>query len=65
MSRDLRAKIVGTGMCVPDQIVTNDDLDETELIPVSFRARVTYGTADGHFHSGRCALATFPKCETV
>ena len=28
MSRDLRAKIVGTGMCVPDQIVTNDDLAE-------------------------------------
>jgi len=25
-SRPLRAKITGTGMCVPDQIVTNDDL---------------------------------------
>ena len=26
MNRNLRSKIVGTGMCVPDQIVTNDDL---------------------------------------
>lgn len=27
-NKRLRAKIVGTGMCVPDQVVTNDDLSE-------------------------------------
>ena len=26
MNRNLRSKIIGTGMCVPDQVITNDDL---------------------------------------